>query len=396
MAEFINEKVKVNLITPLVMYGNQMGDPEIRSTSIKGVLRWWLRAYIGSPVLSRNIEDILFGSTDRAAILKIRVLDNPKSVILVNRFPKKWQHNLFYFNYSISNRKAFEENCDFDIAFILPKTNEKNRIYLDYFFKTLQLFSIFGSLGARSRRGYGSVFLSYNGPNTKLQNALTPISTVNQLKQQITDIFSTFKKDETDLNYYNLANAEVYIVHRSNGDGFDTYEYALKEIIDKMKQSVRGRKDDSGYLNYIKPLLKEFIEKDQIKFIPDEITLESSAFGLPINYQSRSLKQETDFINSVFINLKNYGRVASPLLIKVLKLNGKFYPLITYFKNNLMKNGSVLDLNFSKKHLKNKTKTKYSGKSKLNISLGRDGIPTFIEEFLNQFEPIIKGENHAI
>lgn len=391
MAEFINERITVNIITPLVMYGSSQDKPEIRISSIKGALRWWLRALIGDVAAGKKIENTIFGSTSSASKLRMNILPPEPAVIPINKFEKneKWRHELFYFNQNIKDKAAFECNTSFDISLSVSKFSEDEQLARSYLFNTLEIFSILGSLGARSRRGYGSISLSYSGSNDELNNSLKPITSIDDLKNRISNLIFNNSKLGSDLDFYSLKNASFYIGFKHDSHGFDSYDQALKDVIDKMRINIRSNKKISGYLDYIKPLLKEFVEKSAVTSMPQEILIESAIFGFPLTFQSRSLKDNSDYQNNVIFNLQGLERVSSPLLIKIIKIQNELFPLLIYFKNNLITQGKKIDLKFHKHHIKNKRDRRDVKKtSVLKITTLKDNIPKFMQEFLMNFKPL--------
>ncbi len=394
MAEFINEKFLINIFTPLVLYGNNQ--LEAQANSIRGELRWWLRALIGEVKKARDAENVIFGSTDRSSKLKLRVV-TPKTdrPIQVNDLKfKKWRHDLFYFNYYIANKSAFRNNSNIKITMSLDDFNTKETQYRSYFYKTLQLFSIFGALGARSRKGYGSFSMSHIEKENGKKNIINHIQNPENLKEEINKIFIELDRTNTNIKgFYNLFNAKVFIGYKHDNVGYDSYEDALKDIINKMREDVRNDKKNSGYFE-IKELIQEFIENNAITSIPNQLTIESAAFGFPLNYQSRTIRNKTGYQNSVIINLKGHERVASPVFIKIYKIGQKYYQLVTYFENNILKTGQKIELKFNKYRMDHNRKKKdvadFLCETKLKITTTNEGVPIFVNRFLNKLEPIIE------
>ena len=66
------------LLTPLFMSGAKPEYAELRAPSIKGVTRWWFRAMMGGVLGDdtnqlRGLESMVFGNTDGASPISIRV-----------------------------------------------------------------------------------------------------------------------------------------------------------------------------------------------------------------------------------------------------------------------------------------------------------------------------------
>ena len=78
------EKIDLEIVTPCFLGGSQHA-AEWRAASIRGQLRWWFRAVAGAAFKGdldevRATEDLLFGSTERGSLLRIRTSAAPAAV----------------------------------------------------------------------------------------------------------------------------------------------------------------------------------------------------------------------------------------------------------------------------------------------------------------------------
>jgi len=78
------ETIHLEIVTPCFLGGTQ-GTAEWRAASIRGHLRWWFRAVAGAAFRGdlekvRAAEDLLFGSTERGSLLRIRTFETPAAV----------------------------------------------------------------------------------------------------------------------------------------------------------------------------------------------------------------------------------------------------------------------------------------------------------------------------
>ena len=75
--------IDAEILTPIIMAGAETALPEIRTQSIKGLLRWWYRFYKSSLVNSldelKKAEAEIWGSTDKASLIKLQILSKPDS-----------------------------------------------------------------------------------------------------------------------------------------------------------------------------------------------------------------------------------------------------------------------------------------------------------------------------
>ncbi|MEO0274192.1 MAG: type III-B CRISPR module RAMP protein Cmr1, partial [candidate division WOR-3 bacterium] len=150
------------IITPLIMSGADRYDVELREQSLKGILRWWFRFYKGAELDLEELkekESEIWGSQEVASKIKITI----KNKKLSSKKNGKDYYAYLCMNddrgdrYSRIKRRAFHENQKFSIDFyLLPPLKEKVRKELE---TTLFFLSNLGGLGARWRRGFGSVII---------------------------------------------------------------------------------------------------------------------------------------------------------------------------------------------------------------------------------------------
>ena len=157
---------KLEFITPLIMAGSNPKELELRTQSIKGALRWWYRfrkafecASLGE--LKRS-ESEIWGSTDGASKVALFIAEGedgpwravlkpssrPAYLCMNDQRPKGVDGALK--PYDRIKRPSFQGK-------LFLKLVAKERRYLEEAEDTLGFLSSFGGLGARWRRGFGSV-----------------------------------------------------------------------------------------------------------------------------------------------------------------------------------------------------------------------------------------------
>lgn len=84
--------LKLRTVTPLFLAGAEpRGAPELRVPSIRGELRYWLRAALGGVLGDRDLdtlrqaEEQIFGSTQRASAITIQVEHSPFEAVLFTK-----------------------------------------------------------------------------------------------------------------------------------------------------------------------------------------------------------------------------------------------------------------------------------------------------------------------
>jgi CRISPR-associated protein Cmr1 len=150
--------IKFEVITPIIIAGIDKNEVELRNSSIKGMLRWWFRFYKSSFLdvdKLRKFENEVFGSTENGCLFYMRILNFPQNIgdayLCMNDRRKKGQNGARNDYYKIK-RSAYLPNQNFEISFkFFPHFKYQNELE-----NSLMLLSLFGGIGARWRRGFGS------------------------------------------------------------------------------------------------------------------------------------------------------------------------------------------------------------------------------------------------
>lgn len=307
----------------------------LRPPSLKGILRFWFRAKEGERPIKelKEIEDWLFGNTDSGQGIRL---------IFKEQVPKNWQPKviggngqipagsaLAYLGYgplnyvsrqvgvssfnSSMHRYAIPENTRF-VFKVLGNSQQIKELK-----KTLLLLHLFGGVGSRSRRAWGSVaveadFIFQIQPGETFQQwfdkCFANIWDEKERPSQKTSLpsFSAFSK-----------NIKIKISNHS----FPTYEEVMKEFgkqfSDTRQWNYRGR-------SFSPPIAiadHDLEEKDAIAGtltgLPKRL-----AFGMP--YHPQSFRNHWDIEYKGYYpdpktpgKMKTVERRASPLFLKVFQ-----------------------------------------------------------------------------
>ncbi|MEM8862489.1 MAG: type III-B CRISPR module RAMP protein Cmr1, partial [Chloroflexota bacterium] len=200
-------KLTLSLTTPIFMGDSNSRQlaSEIRVPSIRGQLRYWLRAALGgkfgsdiAALLKR--EDQLMGSTGAGSMIRLRVYENPRRPLATA--PRAM----------LPHRQARSRNALSNEAFVEGGTIQLNvnlRPGLselpEELAAALLLWLNFGGLGKRSRRGFGSLKINKfedesNIVSVEAQKLFSTIpQTTAELKTHLTAI----------LNFANLGTGQI-------------------------------------------------------------------------------------------------------------------------------------------------------------------------------------------
>lgn len=146
----LSQKLRFRVETPLFCGGFDPSFSALRAASVKGVLRYWYRAI--QPDLSQ--EKAVFGSTEIQSAVRLQTdVRRLKQGGYLAGFPR-------YFSFFLKGRKYIIPGQMFELNLLfLPGKMEYVRDVLT----SLWLMTTIGGLGARCRRGFGSLSVQVLG-----------------------------------------------------------------------------------------------------------------------------------------------------------------------------------------------------------------------------------------
>ena len=366
---------KSKIITPLFMGGaNQQ--PELRTQSINGLLRWWFRIAGGS------IEDEkrLFGwagekSNQGLVRIFIKDFDNLQKEQFSKAFDNEGRvrqdRGINYIGFSLDQRFKKEqdkprrwyikENQSFEIKISFhPKSTEDD---IKKFFCALWLTFNFGNFGSRGRRGFGSIMIEKIEENGKdITNNCFGLDFVpsEDLKDWIEKNLKTIKEilvhpsPRKDIPYlFDNNNFEIYQIQKGN---FTKYNNWINQVQQGrqgryLKNYWSGNNINAWYelLDFMGFLLMAYRsyknpDYNNAKGILQNRRLnnplfERAIFGLPLNFYFSSLKRG----DSVHLRQGNETlRRASPLIMKIIQSRNNYEGLFIVMKSKFMPQNSRL------------------------------------------------------
>lgn len=142
-------QLKLETVTPMFLHGHNNTIVELRPPPFKALFRYWWRTVQDCKANSlREDEAKLFGSTDGKAPFSIR--------ISVSKEPDRTKYKLL--PHKPDNDRFGKKMCAFDIGqpFELSLIT-KTEVETAYYQQIAKLGFLLGGIGARSRRGFGSI-----------------------------------------------------------------------------------------------------------------------------------------------------------------------------------------------------------------------------------------------
>ncbi|MHC1595187.1 MAG: type III-B CRISPR module RAMP protein Cmr1 [Methanotrichaceae archaeon] len=329
-------EAKFRIVTPLFMSGADRNKAELRVPSIKGVLRFWWRALmlgrLGSIEKVRREEAGIFGSAGEEGQsrvhLRLSLFDNKKisgkdDVLKYADSGEVIGPGARYLGYGLMNAGGKltrpSSKCHFGLELLFkPDTKEEHVKPVE---AALIAMGLFGGLGSRSRRGYGSLNLLElkNGG----ANVFEQPKDRDDLRSKIQNLFKDCDiKPCSELPPYTAYSTDTRI------DILDVGEDPLKLLnsVGEAMQMYRsyGRngkvngRDAERYFDDDHDLVREAIT-DRVKTHPRRVV-----FGLPHNYHFSDGRGK-----NVKVKPEKYERRASPLFLHIQGLENGQYAAIT-------------------------------------------------------------------
>lgn len=330
------------IVTPMFMGGaTPENSAELRPPSIKGLLRFWWRVF-ESPLAPGGLREVadkenrVFGGSEKGqgqSIFSIKIGDR-KNIKYGNKGNPKWNNNpIAYLGYGPITRdkqkrkaittRCFIESGEFTVVLQFKPLSpaSPHELYrarendISMVKKAFWAMSMFGGLGARSRKGFGSIVpIAVNGmdnlPSMMVENQ-------NELEKSIREFLLSCQKEPSNAKYTRFSNNSrcVILGVQDASNEFTTGEKALKWLGESIF-SIRSAQGSKRKLwaTQDRDLVKPYVKSGT----PPTKAPHRSIFGLPHNYFFPDLKRGAE-LNIVDNDKK--GRRASPLFFSVYQFD---------------------------------------------------------------------------
>ena len=364
MAKPLMLKINFILTTPAFL-GDARQKAAIRPQSFKGALRFWYRAVVGNlcdsgeknTENSPGEEDLLWGGSGaKLGQSKILLRISTKDPIV----PWNWQkanykkfsnnsgktptNGIQYLGYTLGmganrQRNALKPGYLFTLTAIIPRPNEMKSHQIKATLASCWLFSVLGSCGTRSRRGFGSLqACSWQLENTnenaysdwiRFFNALpnpfrmnAPASWRNGIQTAMACFYEKTNGISSWFDRFPDTTAHPHIPRDFNPkilQGFTTWEEALNHG-GVVMQAFRASKGNDTQR------VLDLLDHPNQHGLPGP---DRAIFGLPLAFQFKSKppKKVTFYPQRAHSEDKLPERASSLLFLKIIRLGTRFYPL---------------------------------------------------------------------
>ncbi len=332
-------RIKLETVTPLFLGGAKpRGSPEIRAPSVRGALRYWLRAALGESNLSalKTSEAQVFGDTKDASAIVVRAHSEEQSFNYFERRSeprrddprkKRWvpvhgetkATSYLFFSLDgnskekIKARWCYPVGADIELALIARR---KDDVAWQRACASLWLLTRLGGIGARARRGAGGLQFKADQQLMHWPNHLPALNIrarsaselATELGDDLTKLRRVFEPDESmtaPAEFDTLAPDACQIWILSPKNDWTSWSAALGAVAKALR---KGRSILSPrQLDAIK------LAVDNKRRLP---AIGRAGLGLPIVFFDKETGSNVGTLQGDVIE-----RRGSPLHIRVVRLN---------------------------------------------------------------------------
>ncbi|MCF2136439.1 MAG: type III-B CRISPR module RAMP protein Cmr1 [Candidatus Thorarchaeota archaeon] len=322
--------IEIELLAPTYL-GGAYQQPEIRPSSIKGLLRFWFRAFYPD---FREKEGMFFGDAGIQGMspfrLRIRspskyricyiglqpdATQSPSCIQDKARF-RGIDYLTFPYQLKDSKRNAISPRQRITFEHIFSERTVKSSMWGGLKLALITSWwglAALGGIGARSRRGFGSFMITNTESSWKQTKILSAISE----KKEVNSWWAGFTRSLSKI-------LKALGTHHS--DDFLTIGSGTKIAL--VGRNNRGFKQWDSALDFFGVELKRFRSGDTrgVDLRPEE----KASFGLPIAGKTLTVEG------------KEHVRGASPLLVNVIRIGGEYYLLVTLTRSPVLPKGEPL------------------------------------------------------
>jgi CRISPR-associated protein Cmr1 len=350
-------KLRFLVLSPLFLGGADQS-AELRAPSFKGALRWWYRAIDprycvreesdgGEPTAESPIrEDVIFGGTMNGAgqsrfLIRIESKSYRPAVwgsFNASQFNegrgRETRNGLVYLGYTFQlrgneSRTAVPVSHQLNLVLTVPRSGMPD-VYRRAVLASCWLLGAFGSLGTRSRRGFGSLALEgadilssgHEKSNWESDNSRLPVLGNCESRKHwldgaeaglnvLRDWFGTHGSDR--FRHPHIGNAFGYKLLANGFRGPDSWKAALNHA-GRLLQDARLRAEPDY------SAVKSYEQNRAFSNTPDRAT-----FGLPLTFRGR--RKLTIVPSGARFEVKNFERHASLLLLRLVQIGDSVHPL---------------------------------------------------------------------
>ncbi|OBZ15725.1 type III-B CRISPR module RAMP protein Cmr1 [Bacillus sp. FJAT-27264] len=324
----LHKSYEITIITPIfgggIFPGKVNAAEPVRSSSVRGHLRFWWRATRGAT--SANAQDLkkreaeIFGDTSRPSKIKLWVesyKDKPKRTS--DKLPS---YALFPFN-NETKKTSVEDGYMRKFKLHIQLDVGESGLLVSDIEPALWAWINFGGIGARTRRGCGSLYCEKFSPPSEC----TKESFVQWFENKVGE-YKLELLESPDTREWPTLSKRFEVAH-SSGSNITSWSNSIEAYRNFRSRANKGGKKRSFWpeADTIRHLTKMTVKKHQDPFPEkpkDLIAFPRAEFGLPIIYQFNPKDNNQGNGSEPFrttLQPKDKSRLASLLILKAVAIS---------------------------------------------------------------------------
>lgn len=209
-------ELKLTVVSPMFLNGADTKQPEFRAASVRGQLRYWLRAYLGAQTSDLKAiwekESAVFGSTGQGSAVSVRLFGIATvSTGSYAMLPHKKNER----------EQSFQKAISPDTKFTVQLVTRPGVEIPPYAITAFRLWSLLGGLGKRSRRMFGAFSVSGDFDNSP--------ASITEYQSLLETLLQELKPHASSIpEFPTLHPSHSWII--VGRTAYDTYEEAVKYL----------------------------------------------------------------------------------------------------------------------------------------------------------------------
>jgi CRISPR-associated protein Cmr1 len=385
---------RLQVVTPLFLSGADQQVVELRPPSIRGALRFWFRAMMGGVVGGdwqkvKQLEDGVFGSTEGASRFRVTISWEPQELNIFDPTQQtryETRDGLVYLSFprlgwdsNVKKHRWIKPHIEPDSVFTLQlRFFDDSSSTQQLLIASLWLLLHCGGLGARSRRGFGSLrcLSPPSALNLSLHLPTDPQQLGRHFKEGLQRIQQVFSRYALSRGISSSQLSDIFSTARASVPSFSCFHHweaalitkdswtSWNSVLDDMGQFLRRFRNNSLPSGSLRAQTPDYTNVVTY-YLPTQIggtwhlqharvsswDLQNDAFGLPIQYRSNSRSRQVSTQNQRFdisaivkwrLGSEEHDRRGSPLIIRPLSLgNGQYAVILLILKSEFLPEGAV-------------------------------------------------------
>lgn len=371
----LSQTFTVELVTPCFL-GGARDQAEWRGASIRGQLRWWFRAVAG-PRFEGDLEKVraaeeeVFGSTRTSSAVRVSPSRGPaaetgesaeallRDEVSTEELAKRWGkdkdratvhrlrlsnspnsnplHYLAYGPVTHGNLVRPVLPSRIPVSFTLLWVRKPGADAAEIFSLALFSWLCLGGIGARSRKGFGSLHLRGFDSSEEDKSWRAPIDR-KTFEQKAGELLALGRQARGLPEWTSFSEGSRIIV---GAEGFESGEEALSRLGGWLIAFRRryGKATDTRVLGGLPVANRDYEWAAPHGTLPRQGFPDRSGFGLPLPFTRRV--NGVPMGESVIWTPAGDPRRASPLLLHVARFGRRYFPVLTFLPARFLPEGAT-------------------------------------------------------